>query len=826
MAHFKHDFSLLSVKKSLGLIPNSNIDTGLTSQQAQELLSEHGLNQVKLKNPWHWLKTLLEPFASWFVLILLIAAVISFWIGKSLEGIVVMMILLINASIYYIQNYSTNRILKALEKQQQPYTEVVRDGREVNLPVDQLVLGDIVNVHEGMKIPADGRLIEAEDLTTDESMLTGESEKQAKNIRPLKTSSPIYNQTNMVFMGTTVSAGIGRFIVVATGGDTEFGRIARLSKKTKSKSPLQQKIDRLTKQLIVFVGLVAIGTLILKLYRGSDFLESLRFVLSLSVSAIPEGLPIAVVIVMVVGVKAMARQRAVVRNLNAIETLGQVTMIATDKTGTITENQLKLTDTWVPGKNTNFGLVASRAVLTRQKDEIDLAIAEKYKPEGSPVKIIPFQQDLRLSGAVWKKDKQYITYIKGAPEIIISACKLARVQASTLHKQIHKFSSQGLRVIAVAAKLGNTKLTKNNLTGFSFAGLLVLGDTIRPDVRSAVEQAHLAGIDVILLTGDHVQTAAYFAKEATITNDQHAIDGSELASLDHSEIRHVLDKEKAVGRVLPEYKYLILEALQRTHITAMTGDGINDVPALRRANVGIAVGTATDAAKEASDMIITDSNFATIVRAINYGRAIVVNVQKMLTYVLATNLGEIFTIVGALILNIPLPITALQILWINVVTDSFTMIPIGMEKPEGDLIKQAPRHPNSPIIENSRKLRMVAMAVVMSALTLGVYYWGLLVDQSSAGSLAFMMLVAAQWANAINVRSDNRSFIKSLYRPNWWLVGGISIGLLLQYIVMFTPVAKYLNTQALSLEQLLVVLTGFIVILIAGDILKKIIKIK
>lgn len=830
MAGNTTNFSILSVEETLRRLHVDDSQYGLSDEIVKSLQKRFGPNSVKFRDPWRLLHTIIEPFANWFVLILAIAAFISFWIGKSIEGIVVIVILLINAAIYYAQNYSTNRVLKSLERAQQNTSRVRRNGKLVVIPTQQIVPGDIILIREGVKIPADGRIVSSSDLLVDESVLTGESEHQHKNMTTLNREQPIYDQKNMVFSGTIVSSGLAEFVVTATGGNTEFGRIAKLSRKAEQKSPLQHKIDQLIKQLIIFVSITAIGTFILQLYRGTGVIESIRFILSLSVSAIPEGLPIAVVIIMVFGVRNMAKQKAIIRNMNAVETLGQVTLIATDKTGTITNNKLHLEYTWVPGKKTNIDTVAVKSAEPTGDDELDKLILSSFEYKNTaeePIKIIAFNQSLRVSGAVWKQGSSFTTYIKGAPEAIIEACRLSKAQINAIHTKLKEISASGFRVLGLAAKKVNIgKISSQKLKHFSFAGLIVLGDSLRPEVKQAVEDAHNAGVDVILLTGDHRETAAFFAYKTGISNKQYAIEGLNLAGLDHSEIRHLLTSTKALGRVLPEHKYMILEALQRTHITAMTGDGINDVPALRRANVGIAVGSGTDAAKEAADMIIVDNNFATIVRAIGQGRAIVSNVRKMLTYVLATNLGEIFTIIGALVINVPLPFTALQILWINVVTDSFTMIPIGLEKPEKDLLKQQPGHPSAPLIEKSRKTRMITMAFVMAITTLGIYYFSLPSGEDSAKALAFITLVVAQWANAINSRSDNNSFVKGITRPNWWLVGGLSIALILQVVIMFTPLSVYLNTMALSPMQIVISGMVFIFILIVGDLLKKLIPIK
>ena len=833
MSVLKPDYSRLSVQKTLESLKIESISTGLSNQEALRRAEQYGANEVVVTHPWQWLKTLIEPFSNWFVLILFVSAIISIAIGKLIESVVIIAILLVNAVIYYIQNISANRVMKSLQKQGQLSCYVRRNGKISKIKTTELVPGDIVVLKEGAKIPADGRLIVCSNLHIDESILTGETEPQHKNTDDIKKSVAIYNQTNMAFMGTFVSEGDGEMVVTAVGMNTEFGRIAKLSQKHQTKSPLQNKIDKLTRKLILMVFVIAVCTFVLKLYRGIDPFEALRFILSLIVSAVPEGLPIAVVIVLVFGVKNMAKKNALVRNLSAVETLGQVTMIATDKTGTITKNKLHIAQTWSPSSKTDMVAATFKSSIHDEGkgDEIDDLIYSEYLDKsnitGKMQHRLPFVQNKRMSGAVWKYKNTYTTYIKGSAEAVIDICNLSSHAKSVIDKQIAVMASEGMRVLAIAAKNEKVQdLKRTQLKGYSFGGLVAFGDELRPRVVEAVQTAHNAGIDVILLTGDHKEAAAYFARLSGISKGQTAQLGKIIAESDNTQIRRLIKNHKVFGRVLPEHKFKILDALHRTQITSMTGDGINDVPALRMANVGVAVGSGNDAAKEASDMVVLDNNFATIVDAISQGRVIVRNVKKMLTYVLATNLGEIFTIVGALVFALPLPITALQILWINFVTDSFTMIPLGFEKPERNLMNEPPASPSSPIVGKKRLIRIVLMALVMSTITLVVYYYSLPLGTGSAQAIAFGSLVVAQWANSINSRSDNRSFVEGFSRTNWLLFGGILIAFVLQVLAMYTDLSKYLNTQSLAAEQLLIVAGVFVVILIAGDILKKLIPIK
>ncbi len=828
-----NDFSTQTSQEVAKFFKIQSLEKGLSSKDATKRIKKYGPNVVSIKKRWQWVHTLLEPFTNWFVAILIVSAGISVAINKLIEAVVITAILMVNAIIYYVQYISANHIMKSLSKQSELDCLVRRDGRLVKLKSSQLVPGDIVVLREGVKVPTDGRLILSDNLHVDESVLTGESDKQHKHTETLKQKLPIYNQTNMVFANTFVSEGDGEMIVTSTGMNTEFGRIAKLSQKHQVKSPLQLKIDRLTKWLILFVFGVALFTFVLKLFRGVELLEALRFILSLVVSAIPEGLPIAVVVVMVFGVKTMARKNALVRNLSSVETLGQVTLVATDKTGTITKNNLHVAQTWSPSAKTDLKSVIfkSSTFFNGKGDELDELINDEYGKSidlaGKIVKRLPFVQNKRMSGAVWSQNKTYTTYIKGSAEAIIAICHLSPNAKKLINKQIRVLARDGMRVLAIAAKNEKIDSLKNaKLSNYSFAGLVAFGDELRPRVPQAVERAHMAGIDVILLTGDHKEAAGYFAKLSGISKSQHALNGQEIERLSYKQIRKLVVSQKVFGRVLPEYKFKIINALDKIQITAMTGDGINDVPALRMANVGVAVGSGNDAAKEASDMIVLDNNFATIIDAIEQGRSIVRNVKKILTYILATNLGEIFTIVGALIFGLPLPITALQILWINFVTDSFTMIPLGFEKPEKNLMAEPPRPPSAPLVGKKRATRIVVMATVMATITLTVYYLSLPMGLAYAQTLAFLSLVVAQWANAINSRSDNHSFVEGFKRTNWVLFGGIFMAFIFQVMLMYTGLAKYLNTQRPSSNQIIVAIVVFVLILLTGDALKKLIPVK
>ncbi|MDP4038484.1 MAG: cation-transporting P-type ATPase [bacterium] len=805
---------------------------GLDNHEVQERLLRYGKNKIVVRHPGELLSKLLEPFKSLFIIILLIATGISILTREFLDAAVIAVIIMVNAVIYYTQRFSADRILATLERTDVSFVSVLREGKLHKVSSEDITIGDIIQLYEGMKIPADGRIIYHRNLSVDESALTGESRPVAKQARSLKSKHPIYEQTNMVFRGTIVQSGSGTMAVALTGNQTEFGRLARLSRKAELTSPLQNKINKLTSRLVIFVSFVMALALILSLWRQASLAEALRFVLSLMVSAIPEGLPVAVTVVMIFGIHAMAKRKALVRNLTAIETLGQTTLIATDKTGTITQNKLHIAQTWTPTK-IDILQSAARSQAAQEgasTNEIEVLLARDLghnKLNGRLLNQLDFVQKLRVSGSVWQIGANTWTYIKGAPEEIISFSVPDDTVRSQTQHILHQLSHEGLRVLAIARKKkGLKKLRAKELSGFELCGLIAFGDRLRSNVKTAVETAHNAGIQVILLTGDHVATAGYFGKESGISPNLLALEGSHIASLDHAQIRHIINHTKVFGRVLPEHKYRFLEALERSHVTAMTGDGVNDVPALVKADVGVAVGAGTDAAKQAADIILLDNNFAAIVEAIRYGRGIVTNIRKMVSYLFATSLAEILTVLSALVVGLPLPVTALQILWINLVTDGVTVIPLGLEPMEKDLMQTKPQSKTAPLLSRQHIIRIILVATIMAALTMTIYLVNLTADQTYAKTMAFATLVVVQWANAINSRSEKRSFLEGLKRPNWTLVAGLTIAIILQILVLFGPLRTIFNVELLRPDSLLVLGGAFLVVLIAGDIIKKLIPIK
>ncbi|MFS8119402.1 MAG: cation-translocating P-type ATPase, partial [Microcoleus sp.] len=657
-------------------------EKGLSGGEAIKRLREYGPNQLAIKKASLW-KVIIEPFKSAFIGVLAAAAVVSLLSYKPLDAVIIGAIIVVNAAIFYSQQYATTKVLRSLKKHSVQQGSVLRDDTQITISSVELVPGDVVVLAEGKRIPADARIIYTDSLQVNESSLTGESVSVYKRASTLTVTKQLYEQDNMVFQGTYVLGGTAHALVVETGSRTEFGKIAELAADEPTKSPVQAKIDNLVSVLIKIVGVVAIVVFVLSLLRGIPANESLRFVLSLSVSAVPEGLPVALTVIIVLGMRRMAKQKALVRSFKAIEDIGLITTIVTDKTGTLTKNHLTVVDDWSLDK----GAVIDTAILTidteeQATDPLDRAILEGYKNNhGHKVdKLYPFDLALRMSGAYIAKDNT--TYIKGSPEHVLMLSKLTGEQRHEAESMMHTLAAKGYRVIAIGKHtvIGNGPLEKLDSIAkddLCFVGFLAFADELRPEASRAIHAAQVAGISVRLITGDHYETAYNIGKQIGLANhpDQ-VIQGIDLPK-DEAALALAIQDKTIFARILPEDKFRILKALKRTEITAMTGDGVNDVPALANAHVGIAMGSGSDIARDAGGIVLLDDNFATIVKAIAEGRKIFDNIRRMLFYLLSTSLGEVLTMIGALLVGLPLPVTAIQILWINLVTDTAVVLPLG-----------------------------------------------------------------------------------------------------------------------------------------------------
>lgn len=800
-------------------------EKGLSRAEVSRRINKYGENLLALKKDSIW-KIIFEPFKSIFVLVLLLAAAIGLVSGKPLDAVIVGVIILINACIFYTQQYATTRVLRSLKSSSIQKVTVIRDGIEDSVASENLVPGDIIILTEGQRVPADGRVIHEENLQVNESTLTGESIPVYKHSSTLESIKQIYEQDNMVFQGTYVVSGKARVLVVETASSTEFGKIAALASSTDTVSPVQEKIDQLIKLLVKVVGLIALIVFVLSILRGIPFSEALRFVLALTVSVVPEGLPVALTVIIVLGMRRMAKQKALVRSFKAIEDIGLVTTIATDKTGTLTKNHLSVIDSWSIGEldvKQIMGLTID--LKSKLVDPLDQAISDSTTKHHKIDKLFPFDNAVRMSGAYSKVDD--LIYLKGSPEHILLMSDISKIDSKKAESVIHEFASNGYRVIAFARYKIKDKLPDDlsdiKHKNIELIGLVAFSDELRPEVVDAIEQAKEAGIMVRLITGDHYETAYNIGKKIGLaSHPDQVIQGVDLPK-QTSTIASLIQNKTIFARILPEDKFRILKALKQTEITAMTGDGVNDVPALANAHVGIAMGSGSDIARDAGGVVLLDDNFATIIKAVSEGRKIFDNIRRMLYYLFTTALGEVLTMIGALLFGLPLPVTAIQILWINLVTDTAMVLPLGLEPEEDGHMSRPPRRPKDPLLNKVLLSRMIIVGITMAVVTLVIVFILRYQGKSTAyiQTVAFMALIAAQWVNAFNARSEHKSSFSRVKKVNRGMVFGFLIALSLQMLVMFGPLGRVFDIQTVEI-QILLLSTGVMIlaVLLAAEIHK------
>jgi P-type Ca2+ transporter type 2C len=817
----------LEINQALELLESSH--EGLSSHEVLQRQKKYGPNELTAKKTPLW-KRAIEPFASYFAGVIIFAALISVYEHKWLEAMVISFILIVNAIIFYVQQFSVDRVLRSLRSQDKQILSVMRNGKLVELASEDIVVGDIVHLNEGMKVPADGRLIDSTHLQIDESLLTGESLPVHKLASAIDGDKQVYDQKNMVFKGSYVRGGMGLMAVSATGDRTQLGTINTLASSAgENKTPIEKKIDQLTKQMLIAIAIVSTIVFILAIQRGIEVEEGLRFTLSLVVAAVPEGLPVALTLVLLFSARTMAKQKALVKKIVAMETMGAVTLIVTDKTGTITKNQLAVVESFAAGTNLpDFKKAVSASLNTSQlhnADPLDLLLEKEFgrvAPKGfKKVHEFPFEQHMRMSGTVWKENNTYHLFIKGAPEHVLHYCK-TKVDYKN---KMGVFTRSGYRTLGFASKKLKhmpKNLDATTLSGMNFEGFVALSDQIRSGVAKAVQDARNAGIKVVMLTGDHIETASHIAEKVGIaTSVYEAADSRVIANKSPSQIRKSLVYTKVFGRVLPEHKYALLKAVKGYEITAMTGDGVNDIPALVEADAGLAMGSGADAAKDASDIVLLNSNFPTIVQAIRTGRKVLANVRKMLAYLLTTTTGGVMTMLAALLMNFPLPLTALMILWINLVTDGVSVIPLGLSPSESHQMKHPPRHPRAPLLDNYLVVRICLLAAVMAATVLFVFQMHLDKGQAYAQTAAFVSLIVMQWANALNMNFEYRSWVFNFVNPNYKLLAAITGSILLNIALFNSPIASSFGIVDIATGDLLIAATAPVFIaFIAADLHK------
>ncbi|HME86848.1 MAG TPA: calcium-translocating P-type ATPase, SERCA-type [Candidatus Nanoarchaeia archaeon] len=838
-------------------------ERGITSQEAVLRLSTYGKNEIKDTEVLSKLKIFLSQFSSPVVLILVAALIISVVVKEYVDASVIGIILIINAILGFIQEYRAEKAIAALKKAITPQAKVIRDGKEQIIDATLLVPGDILILEEGTKIPADAILLEASELKTIEASLTGESAPVKKSVG-ICTETILGNIFNGVFYGTAISSGRGKAIVVNTGMKTELGKIAHLIQDTETPpTPLQKHLKKLGATIGVIVILIAIGVYILGVLGGRNNAEVLLSALSLAVAAVPEGMPAVITIALAIGVQRMLKRKALVRKLPSVETLGACTVICSDKTGTLTKGEMTVTELYTDKKSITItgtgyvpegtfsaktnsmellltcGVVCNNATLQKNNtweilgDPTEGALlvsAQKYGLTKENLTVLytrireyPFKSERKMMSVIVKNKKDRLLFSKGAPEVIINSSKYILINGKKKpftdaeKKELlgvnKKLGQEALRVLGFAYKEITKDDSENDLI---FIGLQGMMDPAREEVKEAIQRCTTAGIRTVMITGDYEVTAKAIADRLGITGK--VVSGENIEKIN---LEEEIDSIGVFARVNPEHKLRIVEALQKKgHVVAMTGDGVNDAPALKKADIGVAMGiTGTDVAKESSQMVLLDDNFTTIVNAVEEGRNIFSNIREFIEYLFSSNIGEVLVIVVALLMQMPLPLVAIQILWINLLTDGLPALALGVDPPEKDIMLRKPRKRNG-IINGTRWIYIFGIGILMMFGTLALYQKYLPQGESYAQTIAFTTLVLFQLFNAFNLRSTTRSFFAQNPFGNIWLIGAVLASLLLQLAVLYTPLSTYFNTVALTtMDWLYVVVTAFSVIMF-GELVK------
>lgn len=808
-------------------------ERGLSESEASSRLKKHGENKLQERKKKTNIQRFFEQFKDVMILILIVAAIISFIIacyeGEGFfEPILILIIVVLNALMGVIQESKAEKALEALKNLSAPLSKVIRDGKEHVIDASKLIPGDIIRLEAGDFVPADARIITSASLKAEESALTGESvpsEKEADSAVP--KDAPLGDRHNMLYSGCGISYGRATAVVTATGMNTEMGKIANLlADEPDGKTPLQQKLAALGK----YLGIAALGAcaviFVIGLIDGMHVMEIFMTSVSLAVSAIPEGLPAIVTIVLAIGVQRMVKRNAIIRRLPAVETLGSASVICSDKTGTLTQNRMTLTKAYSAGadifedigennspaiksllfyaalccdgkvvfengKEQHFGDPTETAIVLAAhkngmpKDELD----ERYIRLAE----IPFDSDRKLMTTVNRIEGKNVVIVKGAFDVLAGRCVTGNVEAGRIYAE--KLGEQALRVLAVAYKeideIPSNPAPELLESGLTFMGLVGMIDPPRSEARDAVSVCRTAGIKPVMITGDHVLTASAIAKELGILLDgEDAVSGSELALMSETELNERVRTISVYARVSPSDKIRIVRAWQRQgEVVAMTGDGVNDAPALKAADIGCAMGiTGTDVAKGAADMTLTDDNFATIVEAVREGRGIYDNIKKVVGFLLGTNIGEVFTVLFAMLLWKETPLLSMQLLWINLVTDGLPAIALGMEPVEGDAMSRKPKPKNEGIFANGMGVQVVLQGVMFSALTLigFILGWKTTGDIVAGRTMAFFILALTQVIHSFNMRSNHSLFSIGFF-TNKFHRRAAAISVALIALVIFVP---------------------------------------
>jgi Ca2+-transporting ATPase len=839
---------------------------GLTTDDARKRLSEYGLNSIPEKRPRTVFMMLLGQFTDFMIVVLLVAALISGFIGEPQDTIAILVIVLLNAIISTVQEFRAERAVAALREMAAPEAQVLRDGKAITLDSTELVPGDVVILEAGNVVPADLRLLESEELQADESALTGESHAVDKQtMKLIEMDLAIGDRSNLAFKSSLITRGRGSGVVIATGQDTEIGRIADLlHEEAGVKTPLQVRLTRFGRYLALAVLAICAIVFTAGLLQGQPVLLMLLTAVSLAVAAIPEALPAVVTISLALGARKLIRYNTLVRNLPSVETLGSVTYICADKTGTLTQNHMTVELFFADGERHESLPEPDSSVAWAELGQalaLNNDVAEKDgKPAGEPTElalfevahnagfnkmeleqakprlaVIPFDSQRKQMMTLHQSAEGVIAYSKGAPEQVLEQCnQMAGEQGPTPFDSravlvvAEELANEGYRVLALAKREFpelpeplEPEMVERDLT---FLGLVALIDPPRPEVPQAVADCLTAGITPVMITGDHPGTAMAIARRLGISEDEQAtLTGDELVKLSDDKFAHVVESVRVYARVTPQQKLRIVKALQvNGEFVAMTGDGVNDAPALKRAGIGVAMGQkGTDVAREASDMVLLDDNFATIVRAVRAGRRIFDNIRKFIKDTMSSNSGEIWTLFLAPFLGLPIPLLPIHILWINLVTDGFPGLAFAAEPAEPGIMQRDPRPPNENIFAHGMWQHILWVGLFVGGISIAAMAWAISREVAYWQTVVFTVLTVSQLFHSLAVRSEAASIFTIGLFSNLPMLGAVVLTLLLQLAVIYMPAFNQIfHTQPLPLFDLLICLALSSMVLVAVEIEK------
>lgn len=857
-----------------------NLKTGLTVKQIERNRNLYGLNQLRQIKRISPFTLFLNQFKDFMIIVLLVATLISGLLGEYTDAIAIIAIVIINAILGFVQEFKAEKSLQALKEMTAPNAKVIRGGQKAIIPALEIVPGDIVLLEAGDRVPADIRLIESNNIYSEESALTGESVPVNKRIDAIHYEDiPLGDQKNMVFMGTLITRGSGIGIVVETGMATEMGKIADLIQSTEEmETPLQRRLEQLGK-ILVFLALILTGLVVATgIWHGNDVYTMFLAGVSLAVAAIPEGLPAIVTIALALGVQRMIKRRAIVRKLPSVETLGCASVICSDKTGTLTQNKMTVTDIWIGGydisisgtgydpkggfyqgakeinhnqhsylkKLLEVSVLCNNSSLTlaeekgksffnRSKKEWNVIgdptegalvvlgakanlLREQLEQIYQKVVEFPFDSSRKMMSTVLKRRSNQLIAVKGAPDVLLDRCtsivwgdnivKLTPELKQKVKNAIETMANKALRNLGLAYKEVNLNLVFNTEeeaeSNLTFLGITGMIDPPREEVKQAIQVGKKAGIKTIMITGDHQNTAVAIAKQLNILPANGlTVNGQDLYNMSNKEFMNIVDDIYVYARVSPEHKLRIVKALQaKGHVVAMTGDGVNDAPAIKAADIGISMGiSGTDVAKEASSLVLADDNYATIVAAIEEGRGIYDNIRKFIRYLLASNVGEILVMFFAMLAGLPLPLVPIQILWVNLVTDGLPAMALGVDPAEENIMNRKPRNSRENIFARGLGWKIISRGFLIGLATLAVFVVTLREDPSNlvrAQTMAFTTLVMAQLIHVFDCRSDLSIFHRNFFENKYLIVAVLSSIIFLAGVIYLEPLQPIFKTVSLS----------------------------